>query len=144
MHSQLFDFTGIILSWIPIVLTFYTISSYVSQLFGRSLILTSRQQRTPLISVPCLMLVLEMLYFRSGQILIKEGILNMTQQQLLLEIVTRMNNASRAFILIALISMVVSIICSVANKGNAQEIRHIARSCAWFAFLFWFISWIII
>lgn len=144
MHSQLFDLTGIILSWIPIVLIFFTVSSYVSQLFGKSLILVSRQKRTPLISVPCLMLVLEMLYFRSGQIFIKEGILNMTKQQLLLEIVNRMSNASRYFVLVAVISMVVSVICAIANKGNIQEIRSIARSCAWFAFLFWFISWIII
>lgn len=144
MHSLLFGLTGLVLSLVPIAFVFFTLMAIASRLIGRSLTLASSRYRMPLISVPFLVLILEALYYWSGQIFIREGILNMTKQQLLLEIVDRMNNAAKAFVWVALISMAVSVICSAFNKGNPQEIRHIARSCAWFAFLFWFISWIII
>ena len=78
------------------------------------------------------------------QILIYGGKAKMSSAELVFKIAKMMHWSSIAFIVVAVIVVVVTVYAAVTKEGNIAELKKLFRDCIVVAIILWVLAWLIV
>lgn len=84
------------------------------------------------------------LWLGIGNILILNGVTQMTSGELILNIALMMHVVAIAFAVAAIIVVLFTIYSAVTKKGQVSELNKLLRSCIIVSVFFWLIAWFIV
>ena len=143
MDRVLFAALSFLLVLLVLSLLDMTICSYAC-VFGYAASQRFRDSRRNLLISVLIYFISNVLVYFTGIVLLLKGELKMTSDKLVITIASKMHMASMAFIVAALITILITIYSATARKGNIGDLKELITRCICYAAFFWILSWLII